>query len=118
MVTGAERKRHDLPTVQAAVAAGHPATVEAGVEILSEGGSAADAAGAASLAAWGGGTRVTGPPRGRVARGRGVCRFARVVCGRNRDDGPNRRRARALLRRVVWPGAEPRLLRGRAGPRQ
>ena len=60
MVTGAERKRHDLPTVQAAVAAGHPATVEAGVEILSEGGAAADAAVAASLASCVAETVMTG----------------------------------------------------------
>jgi gamma-glutamyltranspeptidase / glutathione hydrolase len=50
MVTGPARNRHDLSTVQAAVAAGHPATVEAGIEVLEAGGSAADAAVAAGLA--------------------------------------------------------------------
>ena len=60
MVTGAHRNRHDRPTVQAAVAAGHPATVEAGVEILSEGGSAADAAVAAVLASCVAETVMTG----------------------------------------------------------
>ena len=60
MVTGAGRKRHDLSTVQAAVAAGHPATVEAGVEILCEDGSAADAAVAASLASCVAETVMTG----------------------------------------------------------
>jgi gamma-glutamyltranspeptidase/glutathione hydrolase len=49
MVTGQGRNRHDLSTVQAGVAAGHPATVEAGIEVLKAGGSAADAAVAASL---------------------------------------------------------------------
>jgi gamma-glutamyltranspeptidase / glutathione hydrolase len=60
MVTRAGRNRHHPPTVQAAVAAGHPATVEAGVEILSEGGSAADAAVAASLASCVAETVMTG----------------------------------------------------------
>ena len=46
--------------VQAAVAAGHPATVEAGIEVLSEGGSAADAAVAASLASCVAETVMTG----------------------------------------------------------
>ena len=44
----------------AAIAAGHPATVEAGVEILQAGGSAADAAVAASLASCVGETVMTG----------------------------------------------------------
>jgi gamma-glutamyltranspeptidase/glutathione hydrolase len=59
-VTGVRRKRHDLSTVEAAVAAGHPATVEAGIEVLSEGGSAADAAVAASLASCVAETVMTG----------------------------------------------------------
>ena len=60
MVTRARRNRHDPSTVQAAVAAGHPATVEAGVEILSDGGSAADAAVAAALASCVAETVMTG----------------------------------------------------------
>lgn len=60
MVTGAPRKRHDLSTVQAAVAAGHPATVEAGLEVLAEGGSAADAVIAACLASCVSETVMTG----------------------------------------------------------
>src|SRR6187549_276395 len=60
MVTRDGRNRHDPPTVQAAVAGGHPATVEAGVEILAEGGSAADAAVAASLASCVAETVMTG----------------------------------------------------------
>jgi gamma-glutamyltranspeptidase / glutathione hydrolase len=59
-VTGVRQKRHDLSTVQAAVAAGHPATVEAGIEALSDGGSAADAAVAASLASCVAETVMTG----------------------------------------------------------
>src|SRR5207253_4009455 len=46
--------------VTAAVAAGHPATVEAGVEILEAGGTAADAAVAASLASCVAETLMTG----------------------------------------------------------
>jgi gamma-glutamyltranspeptidase/glutathione hydrolase len=47
-------------TVGAAVAAGHPATAQAGAEILSEGGTAADAAVAASLASCVAETVMTG----------------------------------------------------------
>src|SRR2546425_3194235 len=46
--------------MQAAVAAGHPATVNAGIEILEEGGSAADAAVAAALASCVAETVMTG----------------------------------------------------------
>jgi gamma-glutamyltranspeptidase / glutathione hydrolase len=60
MVTKGERNRHDPFTVRAAVAGGHPATVEAGVEILAEGGSAADAAVAAALASCVAETVMTG----------------------------------------------------------
>src|SRR4051794_41790982 len=60
MVTGTGRKRHDSSTVDAAVAAGHPATVDAGIEILADGGSAADAGGAACLAPCGAETVING----------------------------------------------------------
>ena len=46
--------------MQAAVAAGHPATAEAGIEVLAEGGSAADAAVAACLASCVAETVMTG----------------------------------------------------------
>jgi gamma-glutamyltranspeptidase/glutathione hydrolase len=46
--------------VQAAVAAGHPTTVEAGIEVLAAGGSGADAAVAAALASCVGETVMTG----------------------------------------------------------
>jgi len=59
-VTEVHRKRHDLSTVQAGVAAGHPATVEAGIEALEQGGSAADAAVAACLASCVAETVMTG----------------------------------------------------------
>jgi gamma-glutamyltranspeptidase/glutathione hydrolase len=59
-VTEVRRKRHDSSTVLAAVAAGHPATVDAGIEALKEGGSAADAAIAACLASCVAETVMTG----------------------------------------------------------
>jgi gamma-glutamyltranspeptidase/glutathione hydrolase len=59
-VTESRRKRHDPFTVQAAVAAGHPATAEAGIEVLADGGSAADAAVAACLASCVAETVMTG----------------------------------------------------------
>src|SRR2546422_11706208 len=46
--------------MSAAIAAGHPATVQAGLEILHEGGSAADVAVAASLASCVAETLMTG----------------------------------------------------------
>jgi gamma-glutamyltranspeptidase/glutathione hydrolase len=54
------RKRHDLSTVEAAVAAGHPATVAAGIEALEAGGSAADATVASCLASCVAETVMTG----------------------------------------------------------
>src|SRR6266480_5113737 len=59
-VTEVRRKRHDSSTMLAAVAAGHPATVDAGIETLEEGGSAADAAVAACLASCVAETVMTG----------------------------------------------------------
>ena len=59
-MTGVPRKRHDPSPVDAAVAAGHPATVDAGIEVLADGGSAADAAVAAALASCVAETVMTG----------------------------------------------------------
>src|SRR3989442_12879460 len=50
----------DSGAMSAAIAAGHPATVQAGLEILHEGGSAADVAVAASLASCVAETLMTG----------------------------------------------------------
>jgi gamma-glutamyltranspeptidase/glutathione hydrolase len=58
--TARGRNRHHLSTVHAAVAAGHPATAKAGLEVLEAGGSAADAAVAASLASCVAETVMTG----------------------------------------------------------
>ena len=59
--------RHRLAgMLRAAVAAGHPATTAAGVEILEAGGSAADAAVAACLASCVAETVMTGAPRRRA----------------------------------------------------
>jgi gamma-glutamyltranspeptidase/glutathione hydrolase len=59
-LTEVRRNRHDLPTVRAAVAAGHPATVAAGIAVLESGGSAADAAIGACLASCVAETVMTG----------------------------------------------------------
>jgi gamma-glutamyltranspeptidase/glutathione hydrolase len=109
MVTRVGRNRHDPPTVQAAVAAGHPATVDAGVEILAEGGSAADAAVAASFASCVAETVMTG------LLGGGHAIYFDAVSGRARNLdcfvavpglGAERRRAVDLLELDVPFGAE------------
>jgi gamma-glutamyltranspeptidase / glutathione hydrolase len=81
MLTRVERNRHDPPTVQAAVAGGHPATVDAGVEILADGGSAADAVVAASLASCVAETVMTGLLGG----GHGIYLDAATGLARNLD---------------------------------
>jgi len=63
----------------AAIAAGHPATVEAGVEVLEEGGSAADAAVAACLASCVSETVMTGLLGG----GHGI--YLDAACGQARN---------------------------------
>src|SRR5262245_13768766 len=65
--------------MRAAVAAGHPATTAAGVEILSEGGSAADAAVAACLASCVAETVMTG------FLGGGYCIYFDAATGRARN---------------------------------
>jgi gamma-glutamyltranspeptidase/glutathione hydrolase len=100
MVTGLERKRHDSSTVQAAVAAGHPATVGAAIEALEAGGSAADAAVAASIASCVAETVMTGLLGG----GHAIYYDALTGEARNLDcfvavpglDAPERRRAELL----------------------
>src|SRR5262245_25162825 len=67
--------------MQAAVAAGHPATVEAGIEILAEGGSAADAAVGACLASCVAETVMTGLLGG----GHGIYYDAETGITRNLD---------------------------------
>ena len=81
--------RRARPVIAAAVAAGHPATAEAGAEILADGGSAADAAVAACLASCVAETVMTGLLGGghgiyfdaRVGRRRG-CSTASSPCRR------------------------------------
>jgi gamma-glutamyltranspeptidase/glutathione hydrolase len=80
-VTEVRRNRHDLATMQAAVAAGHPATVAAGIEVLADGGSAADAAVAACLASCVAETVMTGLLGG----GHGIYFDAATELARNLD---------------------------------
>jgi gamma-glutamyltranspeptidase/glutathione hydrolase len=67
--------------MQAAVAAGHPATAAAGIEILADGGSAADASVAAALASCVAETVMTGLLGG----GHAVYWDAAAACARNLD---------------------------------
>jgi len=67
--------------VTAAIAAGHPATVHAGTEILEAGGSAADAAVAASLASCVAETVMTGLLGGGHAIRAAVSRGAYTTIG-------------------------------------
>ena len=123
-----------IPSMRAAIAAGHPATVEAGIEVLEDGGSAADAAVAASLASCvaetvmtgllGGGHAIhyeaaTGPraePR-LLRRGARPRRRAGAAGRAARARGPVRHRARPLrgrdrlLRRARAAGGARRAAR-------
>ena len=81
--------------VNAAVAAGHPATADAGGEILAEGGSAADAAVAASLASCVAETVMTG------LLGGGHAIYLDAATGRVREPRLLRRRARPRAERAA-----------------
>ena len=96
------------------IAAGNPATAAAGAEILADGGNAADAAVAASLASCVAETVMTGPARRRARDllGRGVADGARTSTASapcRRGEGADAARAAGAVRR----GARP--LRDRAG---
>src|SRR5437773_1401272 len=93
------------------LAAGHPATVEAGIEILEEGGTAADAAVAASLASCVAETVMTGLLGGGDAP---ACRARRLPRDARTGDDDERGRGDLLARRRA-PG--PRLDSPPAGSR-